>query len=165
MKLLAFFVSLVLSLVSSLYVVICMSFIFVENMVQHTTIMSFLLGFTDILPSISRTELIHMQDVRALFLLSFIIWLVSLVFWLLLKREKLNNFPLKYIYPLIVALALIGVFFDQAFILFHQIFFTNAYWIFPATSWIIQLYPTAFFVIAASIWFGCAGCIFWLLRK
>jgi uncharacterized membrane protein len=165
MKLLAFWVSLWLSLFSGLYVTIATSFIFVSDLTLHTIIIKFLFGFSDVLPGVSKFELIHMQDVRILFFLSFIIWLVSFIFWLLLKQVKLQKYPFKYAFAPLGLLVIGLIFFNHTFILFHQALFTNMYWIFPPESWIIGLYPIPFFAIAATIWFCVTGILMYIFSK
>lgn len=49
--------------------------------------------------------------------------------------------------------ALIG--FEQFFILFHLISFSNAFWMLnPATDYLIRLFPEGFFYDAAALGFG-----------
>jgi len=165
MRVYAFIVALGVSSCSSLYVTIATSFLFVKNASAHASVIGFLLGFTNELFGVSNNELQHMTDVRFLFFLSSLIFMVNLVFWLLLRRERLNAYPLWYtIFPaILVGIALI--FFNTSFILFHKLLFTNTFWIFPPESWIIQLYPESFFAFCAIIWFIVTGIFLYVCSK
>jgi hypothetical protein len=65
---------------------------------------------------------------------------------------------------LVIALVAIGIFaavaFDQAFTLFHEIFFPGGDWSFdPATEHLVQLYPTPFWELTASALVGASALI------
>ncbi|MFI5261497.1 MAG: DUF1461 domain-containing protein [Candidatus Limnocylindrales bacterium] len=75
---------------------------------------------------------------------------------------------------LAVVLVVVGVFaavaFDQAFTLFHEIFFPGGDWSFdPATEHLVQLYPTPFWELTAGVLVGASVAIgagvWWLARR
>lgn len=58
-------------------------------------------------------------------------------------------------YGLIMVVGLVGLFFDQFFILFHQILFRNDNWLFnPQTDPVIYILPPELFLIAFLIGFA-----------
>jgi len=71
------------------------------------------------------------------------------------------------------ALLVIGVFaavaFEQAFTLFHEIFFPGGDWSFdPATEHLVQLYPTAFWELTAGVLVGASvliGLVVWWFAR
>lgn len=73
-----------------------------------------------------------------------------------------------------IALLVIGAFaavaFDQAFTLFHEIFFPGGDWSFdPATEHLVQLYPTPFWELTAGMLVGASvligAVVWWLARR
>lgn len=71
------------------------------------------------------------------------------------------------------ALLVIGVFaavaFEQAFTLFHELFFPGGDWSFdPATEHLVQLYPTAFWELTAAVLVGASvltGVVVWWFAR
>ena len=109
-------------------------------------------------------ELIHLQDVRGLIqrdyrvalavILLMVVFAISLVFgfksgWLMLFRGLLWGSAITLGLMAILAVwALVG--FDQFFILFHMISFTNQFWqLDPARDYLIRLFTEGFFYDAA----------------
>ncbi len=114
-------------------------------------------------------ELIHLQDVRdliqldyrvqigALFLiilLALILFFVFRVQWrVFLKGIFWGGVITAGLMIVLAVWALIG--FEQFFILFHLISFSNAFWMLnPATDYLIRLFPEGFFYDAAALGFG-----------
>ncbi len=72
-----------------------------------------------------------------------------------------------------VAFVVVGAFaavaFDQAFTLFHEIFFPGGDWSFdPATEHLVQLYPTPFWELTAAVLVGGSvliGAVVWALAR
>ncbi len=102
----------------------------------------------------SSEDVIHMGDVRSLFLffdVLFIIFLVVLIYFAIGKRVNefarifLSSGVLSISFALIVSIfALFS--FDESFIGFHRIFFRNDYWLLDSeTSSLIKFFPLGFF--------------------
>lgn len=102
----------------------------------------------------------HFAEVKTIFITFY--YLLAITFVLLLpllifswKRNYCINLKLSAIttvvLPLLVGLAC-SINFDQAFVLFHKIFFRNDYWLFdPMTDPIINLLPSKFFLHCAVV--------------
>jgi integral membrane protein (TIGR01906 family) len=105
-------------------------------------------------------ERFHMWEVQVLFLgglevryISIIVMLVALIILLLTKANLKKLIPKSFWIALGVkvgiwtTLALIFVFnFSRAFVIFHEIFFDNDYWIFnPRYSYMIRVLPERLF--------------------
>lgn len=98
----------------------------------------------------------HFRDVKLLIQVNTIISLVSLVFiprlvrFLKKARRNIvldNGFTILYGLPLVL-LFVIFISFDRLFIVFHQILFTNDYWLFdPQLDPIINVLPETYFMI------------------
>lgn len=107
----------------------------------------------------SREEILHMNDVKKLFTFSkYLLGLFILIFILSLYVyiKKRGNLPkLLYKVPQYFVITSIIIFtllyvaflnFSQSFTLFHEILFTNDYWLLdPRTSIIINIMPEEFF--------------------
>ena len=132
-----------------------------HTLIQYNSPFYFgILQFPD-LPS-SREALIHFAEVKILFMDIYLFFVASaLSLWILLPTQYHNKTlgdALKFSAGMMILLpALVGgaiaINFDRAFVLFHEIFFRNDFWLFdPATDPIILLLPdTFFFVCAATI--------------
>lgn len=102
-------------------------------------------------------EILHLEDVKALFIKGFLIRNISLIvaflsLLILLVYEK-GAIPkiltISAIYP-IVLMAILGMLmktdFNKYFTYFHEILFTNDLWLLdPKTEVLIQMYPLEFF--------------------
>ncbi len=105
-------------------------------------------------------EILHMKDVKSLFLLGFITLLISMAVLLsiavfaFVKRDidllwKCTFFGGVSGISFAVLLFLLSLNFDVFFILFHKISFTNSLWLMnPETDKIIVLLPESFFMLA-----------------
>ena len=114
-------------------------------------------------------ELVHLQDIRGLIQLDYWIqrgtlFLIMLcVIMLLLWLKDSWRIPLKGLFwgsmftlGLMGALALWAAFgFDQLFLLFHLVSFSNEFWILdPAKDYLIMLFPAEFFYDITLFGFG-----------
>lgn len=105
-------------------------------------------------------ELLHMQDVKQLFHIGFVIRNLALIAFLLtgialwlLERRWTKAFPGGYLAAFGIMLALLIAFgiaavmdFNGLFIKFHELVFTNDLWLLdPATDVLIQMFPEVFF--------------------
>lgn len=114
----------------------------------------------------SQRELLHMKDVRNLFLGGLLVRKICLGIGLLLLTALIlthRNFMKTLLYSIIgtflTALGIAGILtlviisdFNRAFVIFHQIFFSNDLWILdPETDWIIRLLPEGFFMDMAAV--------------
>ena len=117
----------------------------------------------------SERELVHLQDVRALIQLDYwvqrgalsvvVICALVLLLWLKDKWRILVKGVLwgsLATLGLVLLLAFWAVFgFDQLFLLFHLVSFSNEFWILdPAKDYLIMLFPGGFFYDAALFGFG-----------
>tara|TARA_Y100000310_G_scaffold342814_1_gene447586 strand:- start:871 stop:1452 length:582 start_codon:yes stop_codon:yes gene_type:complete len=125
----------------------------------------------------SEKEIVHLKDVRKLIyvglslllvLLLVNVWSFSKVSVKLRKRVLVKSGVYACASFASLALAL-WLAFDLFFRLFHEIFFFNDYWMLPADSTLIQMFPQSFFYsavssiilysIVLSLLFIVAGCI------
>ncbi|QHQ59678.1 TIGR01906 family membrane protein [Anaerocolumna sedimenticola] len=105
----------------------------------------------------SPSGLKHFSEVKNIFVSFYYIGIVTLIAALIIivyKRKKKDFSYLMVssitvlVIPAIVAIGC-AINFDQAFIIFHKIFFRNNYWLFdPATDPIITILPDTFFLHA-----------------
>ncbi len=110
----------------------------------------------------NQREIAHMEDVKALFLggltlrrICLLLCAAALLF--LWKRKTLRTLPASVLigsglfFALVLLLSLIvAADFQQAFTIFHQIFFDNDLWILdPATDLLINIVPEPFFMDTA----------------
>ncbi|AVK63295.1 TIGR01906 family membrane protein [Lactobacillus sp. CBA3606] len=106
--------------------------------------------FTD-----STSALIHFADVKKLFLLDYVVFIVTSVttyyFWRRLKRQRqlwrlvLPMQTALWVPPIVAAIMAVN--FDQFFIFFHEILFRNSDWLFdPLLDRIIIVLPDTFFL-------------------
>lgn len=112
----------------------------------------------------SKSGLKHFEDVKHLFHLTQVIFLVLLFpSWSFLKSSRVNRifflyqkfFTITAILPILIALLAILVGFDNFFTLFHQLLFPgDSSWLFnPATDPIIWVLPEEFFLHCFLIFF------------
>ncbi|KAF0424768.1 TIGR01906 family membrane protein [Pediococcus acidilactici] len=105
----------------------------------------------------SRGGLIHMATVKNLFLANSVTLILALggllLIWRHISREKQEWRMLRFFQTSIVLTPLVifflGVDFDRYFIIFHQIIFSDNYWIFdPKTDPIINVLTDRFFTLS-----------------
>ncbi|MBQ3107078.1 MAG: TIGR01906 family membrane protein [Firmicutes bacterium] len=134
-----------------------------------------------ILPSLSWTEegAIHFADCKVIFQnvynLGFLSLALVLIAVLLGRAGKLPKGTLLVSGVVTLALpaavfAAIAIDFDSAFVLFHEIFFSNDYWMFnPREDQILNILPAEFFlhcgIFIAAFWVLAAAFQFVLHRK
>lgn len=109
------------------------------------------------LPS-SEAGIQHFVEVKNIFTAFYIMGAITLALGICIIVYKEKKKDTSYLFmssitaivlPLIVG-ALVAIDFDRAFVLFHQLFFRNDYWIFdPVTDPIIQMLPAEFFLHCA----------------
>lgn len=111
------------------------------------------LNFLDF-PS-SESGLFHFYEVKRLFILDYVIAMITAVSsFFYLRYIKKNKLFWKLVRPFQVAIAvpfvvlfMIAVSFDQLFVAFHKVFFNNDAWLFnPSTDPIILALPETFFM-------------------
>ncbi|MDO4546424.1 MAG: TIGR01906 family membrane protein [Bacillota bacterium] len=122
----------------------------------------------------SETGQIHFEEVKAIFCAfqylcmgSFLIGLVLVIFQLRRRRYGFLKVTAALSVLLPVALGLlIALNWERAFVLFHEVFFDNDYWIFDAaTDPVITILPDEFFMHCAVMILACilAGSLLCLL--
>lgn len=111
-------------------------------------------------PSLEASEhgLIHFSEVKRIFTAFYIIGAITLILGILIIIYKAKNKDYSYllvsaitaiVLPLLLALYM-AIDFDNAFVLFHKIFFRNDYWLFdPVTDPVITILPSEFFMHCA----------------
>lgn len=110
-------------------------------------------------PSFNEREILHMEDVRALFDLARIIkyiglGLIILIYFYFLKNKNIAFMAKNLFYGLFINHLLLGIIallayidFNKYFTYFHLIFFSNDLWILnPETDLMIQMLPEVFFI-------------------
>ncbi|MGL5086824.1 MAG: TIGR01906 family membrane protein [Clostridium sp.] len=106
---------------------------------------------------------IHFEEVKHIFMNLYIMIIVAMVIFIILKvikkfSMKMNLIKvLNYSSNLVIILfgiitSMIVIDFSKAFVIFHNIFFNNSYWIFdPITDPIIEALPEDLFMVYAII--------------
>lgn len=126
----------------------------------------------------SESGAFHFWEVRNLFILNdralivFGIMTVMFLYWVYKNQcwTWLAQVSRKLLFLPIVVVGLLALFFDQLFVLFHEIAFDNDAWIFsPATDPIIQVLPQEYFMacfisVFVLVEIGTAM-IYWLSRR
>ncbi len=107
----------------------------------------------------SEREIKHMKDTKnimrgALFTL-FISFVIGLILILHSKERRIIFKYASIIILIFVFLIVSGVIidFNDTFILFHKLLFRNNFWLLPANSTLILLFPESFFNDFALFWF------------
>ncbi len=117
------------------------------------SLIKFFLYKSDSISNYNENEISHMKDVRKIFLVLEITLILSLLILVLclfkLSKQSLMRI-LKYssIVSLIfiLILVLLSIYFEQALLIFHQIFFPQGNWMFPQDSFMIHMFPSDFFL-------------------
>ena len=119
------------------------------------------LNFKDF--AMSSSGKIHFEEVKDIFMNLYIIMFISILVLIVFKLTKKISEHIKlvkilnYSSNIILLLfgfvaAMIAIDFSKAFVIFHNIFFKNSYWIFdPKTDPIINALPEGLFMIYALI--------------
>ena len=97
---------------------------------------------------------IHFEEVKKIFQTFNLIFVIFLMSWLIALIKKIKIFSIfeKAANLVFISSGLIAIFimfdFNEAFVVFHKIFFNNDYWIFhPSTDPIILALPEELFMI------------------
>lgn len=112
-----------------------------------------------VINAFTETEVKHMDDVQRLFINGRILTLFNLISlvligsWFLINYRKfeLKNFKImSYTILAILGVALLllayaAIDFSTAFVIFHEIFFSNDYWILYSTDYLIIMLPEVLF--------------------
>ncbi|MBQ9766719.1 MAG: TIGR01906 family membrane protein [Lachnospiraceae bacterium] len=111
----------------------------------------------------SETGKIHFEEVKEIFdffkylaVFGGVFGLVGIVVMARLKEYRYLKMTaiVSCALPVVLAL-LVAAFWDQVFVIFHELFFNNDYWIFnPSTDPVITILPDEFFMHCALMIFG-----------
>lgn len=95
-------------------------------------------------------EIMHMKDVRNIYIITFILGILSAVFFInLYEREKIMKYTkINSIIIAILALALVNFFYFWVKI--HEIIFSNFNWVYDKTDITYYLFPLDFFIMSFS---------------
>jgi len=122
---------------------------------EVTNLLQYFKGHELTTENFSERESIHLQDVRNLIWLSLLVGaLLAIPVFYSLRTDAAAVIQKQFLkgglygIALTALLALTLLFFSQAFTAFHQILFTNDYWLLPADSTLIQMFPQEFFIAA-----------------
>jgi len=131
-------------------------------------------------PSLTMSESgeVHFVEVRNIFVavqILFIITLILSITGIIYKRRQKDFQYLQYTAVLTIAIpvvlgTLIGLNWERSFVVFHQIFFNNDYWIFDAaTDPVITILPDTFFfhcavMILCIVLLGSGLCYFFFRK-
>ncbi len=103
-------------------------------------------------------EIEHMKDVKRIFEIVSLVYVLSfLVIAFFIGKVKYRELNLSgEISIILLALLLftVSLNFDEAFILFHRVFFRNNLWLLPYDSNLIKLFPEEVFSNFSKIWFA-----------
>jgi len=104
----------------------------------------------DVVSEMSNRELVHMEDVRTLFLWSQIvlICLGGLLTYLIVRSRSLHVLRAASVRAASLLIVFAGVslvVFNSFFTLAHHVLFRNDYWLLPPDSYLIQAFPQATF--------------------
>lgn len=105
-------------------------------------------------------EIIHLHDVKVIVDVATLFVLLALLFpTLFAKKVKNIIFPAKSASVIVmlaygVILTFVLFDFDKAFYKFHEILFTNSFWLLPETDMLIRMYPENLFYDYAKLWFA-----------
>ncbi|MGC8721935.1 MAG: TIGR01906 family membrane protein [Caldisericaceae bacterium] len=105
-------------------------------------------------------EIIHMRDVKRLIdFVALIVLLAGIILFLfgrksrsLLAAAKSASVAVMVLYGAILTLVLFN--FDKTFYKFHELLFTNSFWLLPETDMLIRMYPENLFYDYAKLWFA-----------
>ena len=112
------------------------------------------------LPFFNEREILHMEDVRTLFIYAYsgvalcLVFFSCLIAWALIKKNaNVAYYTANSMICILIACVLLTVFiafnFERSFIYFHKIFFNNDLWILdPDTDMLINIVPIGFFIDA-----------------
>jgi len=93
-------------------------------------------------------EIIHLKDVRNLIWLSWgLIILLSITLFFSSTKDLLYGGIISLIITFFLPIIFLS--FENSFILFHKLLFTNNYWLLPSSSKLIQMLPEKFFIESA----------------
>lgn len=113
---------------------------------------------------ITLEEIKHLEDVHTIFKLIYIVLPILLATIIKSTKQVSYNYPKEIIVFLIGSIIILSTF-SSAFTLFHQIFFPQGNWSFPADSLLIQLYPLNIWRNIALIWLLFGGFVYLSLLR
>ena len=115
----------------------------------------------------SAVELAHMADVQSVFQVVYVsalasLCILALTLALLARRHRDRTLAAvrmgsvaDLVLVAVLGTAVLTVGFDQVFVTFHELVFTNSFWLLPETSSLIRLFPESYlmsyFVIALAV--------------
>lgn len=146
---------------------------------EHTLIQNMLyyfVGGTLSTEHYSEREVIHLHDVKVLVQLALLLMIIFLgasissaynESRITIQKGLIKGGILCLVLTCILALTLLN--FSASFTAFHELVFMNDYWLLPADSTLLQLFPESFFVTATEQIILYSGtfsilCIAWGLR-
>lgn len=121
------------------------------------------MGRNDVLiPYFNSREISHMEDVYGLFRIKNLVYnissiLLAIILIFVYKKDNLDLFvkkSIKILNFILIGILILVIFvyfyFDESFVIFHKIFFTNDLWILdPKTDLMIRILPIEFFMLMA----------------
>lgn len=123
---------------------------------------------------VSASGAFHFMEVKRLFWLDYLIFLVTIIPSVLYVRHLMKTkqlwqlsgkFKLALLIPPVVALTM-AMGFDTFFYQFHQLFFNNDAWIFdPATDPVINALPAEFFMHCFILFFVLVEMVFFIFYR
>lgn len=129
--------------------------------------------------ALSEQAKLHMADVRDIFASGQILLLILMGLTYLILRKKSSILKKKILFQSVIAsfvvflllIVAVSTNFETTFIVFHELLFKNALWMFPATDSLILYFPQSFFymisvqIIIWQIVFHSTVLIFLLLLR
>jgi len=124
----------------------------------YSQVMGYLEGKGALPAEMTAAEKSHMADVRNVVVTGtqseFALWIVFLIagaaYYLFARKQRKTFFTMMRdaafsVGGIIILLAIGALFFDQFFVLFHNVLFPQGNWLFPPTSMLISTFPESFF--------------------
>jgi len=123
---------------------------------DHQNVRNYLIGSAELTVDMTEREISHLRDVKLLMTGVFVFTILALVkvgvcsFFLRKKKDMLLRGYKKAGIATIITLFVLGIVgassFNFLFTAFHQLFFPQGNYAFPASSMIITLFPLNFFI-------------------
>lgn len=120
-----------------------------DNKIANENLLNYLENKEELKFNYTERELVHLEDVKGLFdLLNVIIYMIAFIILaiLIFNKEKLSDVLMISGGITILIILILSMFnFESLFTRFHELIFTNDYWLLDENTLLIRTYPTGFF--------------------
>lgn len=110
-------------------------------------------------------EIIHMRDVKRIIRIVFYVLIISLILTVFVLTRTKGKYGIISVSSTItfIIISVVAIFayfgFDRSFYIFHEVLFRNQYWLLPADTMLIKMFPLGFFYEYAIVWFIMSACL------